>query len=123
MTPATHKGECMAYNPSGYKEAKVADVGKQIDDEVTEIVEGKLSDFVKNWETFDKSGNANPEQPTINVKVKCGASILIPLPPGTEFHPKSKMAKWVNTYSKPPSKGQKVRCIMDKSGFYRIMLV
>lgn len=112
----------MKYDPNGnWKEAKI-EVGKIVETEVLEIKEGPMDSFVKDWATFDKSGSANPKQDAIHVMTDTGASVLIGLPKTTDFHPKSKFGKWIKTYGRPPYVGQKVRAMVDSSGFYNVVL-
>lgn len=120
--PCEYKeGETMKYEAEGWKETKI-EVGKIIDTEVTSIDEGKISSFVKDWGTFDKTGSADPNQEAIQVKTDIGASVLIALPKTKEFHPKSKLGKWIKTYGKAPFVGQKVRAMTDTSGFFNVVL-
>jgi len=114
----------MAYNPSGWTEKEVENkAGDIVDGVVTDIDDGTLGKFVKNWETFDKSGKSKPSQPAILVKTDAkGASLMIALPEGKEFHPRSKMAQYVRTYKKPPFVGQKVKAMSDENGFYNLVL-
>jgi hypothetical protein len=111
----------MTYNSEGWKETKI-EVGKILETEVLEIKEDKISTFVKNWDTFDKTGSADPNAPAILVVTSVGANVLISLPKGKDYHPKSKLGKWIKTYGKAPYLGQKVRAMVDSSGFYNIVL-
>jgi hypothetical protein len=109
------------YNPDGWTEKEV-NAGAISETEVSEIKNGVLKDFVKDWSTFDKAGTANPEQTAILVKTGAGASMLISLPEGKTYHPNSKLGKWIKTYKKAPYKGQKVKVMTDENGFNNILL-
>jgi len=109
------------YSPDGWNEKDVQ-AGQISETEVTEIKSGVLKDFVKDWQTFDKTGNANPDQSSILVKTGAGASMLIALPEGKTYHPNSKLGKWIRTYKKAPHVKQKVKVMTDENGFNNIIL-
>lgn len=120
--PPKTKVKEMAYNPE--EKFVVEKIKKQtVDtDEVTEIKEGVLEDFVTNWATFDKDGSADKKQPAIQVKTQCGSSILISLPAGKSVHPNSKLGKWIKTYGKAPHVGQVVTSTTNDKGFFNVVL-
>lgn len=105
----------MGYNPKSFKEIKV---GVTETTTVSDIKEGKLSDFV---EDLTKWENADPEAASIKVTTKNNAEVIIALPTG-EVHPKSKMAKWKAQYGEYPTIGQTVTTIIDASGYKKVVL-
>ena len=112
--------EKMAYD--GKYSVKDVKVGTMNEVEVSEIKEGKLKELTGNWESFNKQGNADPDQPAIRVVTTSKAQVTIALPEGDECHPKSKLGRWIKTYGKAPFKGQKVRTMVNADGFEEIVL-
>ena len=114
----------MKYNAEGWVEKEIENkAGDIVEGTVSEIEDGTLGKFVKDFSKFDKSGKSNKEQPAILVKTSAkSASLMIALPEGKDYHPKSKMAQYIRTYKKAPFIGQKIKAMSDENGFYNLIL-
>lgn len=111
------------YEPKGYEVERVK-TGTQVEDEVVEIKEGTLKDFVKgSWEKFDKFGKSNPSDPAILVKTALGVQMLINVPKnGIKVSGNSHLGRWILTYDKEPFLHQTIKCVMNSNGFYEVYL-
>jgi len=99
-----------------------------LDGEITEIKDGKVTDFVENTEEWkgDKNG------PAINVKVeyefKNTKGEILQLftykseEGQTMYTKKSNMGKFVEKYKSAPTVGQKIKLLSNNEGFLKIKL-
>lgn len=112
------------YKPENVEVKKVEkrEEGIEVEDEVTEIKDGTLGSFIKDWETYNKNGNSKKDDPVIYVCCSTGARKIVKLTPDGKYHPKSTMGSWMKTYKKAPFVGQKVKSVTNENGFFEIVL-
>lgn len=114
----------MTMDWSEYNEVKA---GEKTDTKVSEVKQGKQSDF-RTEKYFDNIEGSREEIEKIKessaLLVRCdnGAEMVINLPASKIISPKSKLGQWKRTYNNFPVVGQKVTTKTDENGFQRIIL-
>lgn len=107
-----------------YEEVKA---GEKMETKVTEVNEGKQSDF-RSSAYFDKIEGSKDEiekikeSPALQVICDNGSEAIINLPNNNRISPKSKLAMWKRTYGDFPKVGQVVQTKSDENGFFRVVL-
>lgn len=114
----------MTMNWSDYQEVKA---GEKSDTKVSEVKEGKQSDFrsdayFDNIEGSKEEIDKIKESSAILVKCENGAEMVINLPASKVISPKSKLGMWKRTYNDFPIIGQEVTTKVDENGFQRVVL-
>lgn len=110
-----------------YSEYEEVKAGEKADSKVTEVNEGKQSDF-RTDAYFDKIEGSKEEIEKIKeasaLHVICdnSAEMVINLPASKRVSPRSKLALYKKTYGDFPKVGQKVQTKTDDNGFFRIVL-
>lgn len=117
-------GDIMENIFEGYKDQKVGEISETT---ITEIAEGKQGDFRQDsyWENADSSKSEIAEaknQRAVELKTANGARFVINMPKTKEMHPKSLLSRFFRTYGVAPSVGLKVKTMLDKNGFNKILL-
>ena len=112
----------MTYKPTAFKEKVLPKVGTQIKGIVTNVEEGKLSDFVE-ADSLAKWQKANPEDDCIQISCTTEDGLIrkrvIQLPTELEVHPKSNLANWKNKYGGYPALDQEIYLIADAEGWFQ----
>ena len=117
-----------------YQEVKA---GEKADTKVTEVNEGKQSDFrtdkyfemwfsiyitQKNIEGSAEEIEKIKKSAAIQIRTENSAELVVNLPNNNKISPKSKLAMYKKTYGDFPKVGQKVSTKTDDNGFFRIVL-
>lgn len=107
-----------------YNEMKVGDMSETT---IKLIREGTQDEFrgMKYWEASELSKSEIQEakkQKAIEIICANDAKMVIALPDGLNLHPKTSLARYKATYGHYPQEGDKVKTMMDKNGFNRIVL-
>lgn len=117
------------YNPGALSEAETAEKdtsskGRMVETEVTQILEGRVRDFVRDFEKYKRGskGKASMDDPAIRVITSFKAALMITLPKDNIVTQKSFLGRWKRTYGDYPKVGQKVKAICNNRGYYDIYL-
>lgn len=124
MTDKKEQTELDEYDLSKYKPTPT-DV--ETDDVITEIHKGKAKDFYTEqyWDATSLTKSQIAEQKeikAIEIITENGAKLVIILPETEMVHPKSILGKWLKQYQKAPTEGMHIKTLVDKNGFYKVVL-
>jgi len=73
-------------------------------------------------EDFGNRMNHAKEQDVIELTTENGATLVISLPHGTQYHPKSKLAGFVKLYRSLPKIGIEVETENDQNGYRKVVI-
>ncbi len=102
---------------------------------ISKIEKDKAEKFFgqKYWENIKKNPDETDEdfenrlanaKDSLCVKLTCenGATAIIQLPKGTQFHPKSKMSMFKKIYGGMPKVNMTVNTQTDANGYYKVII-
>jgi len=118
----------MAYDPKNAKEKKGIPEDTVLTGIITNITDGKVSDFVKNTEKWEGDTNNPAIEITILVQYEGQEKefkqvLTYQLENDTVIYPtKSNMGKYKKIYGKLPEEKDEIKCITDGNGFLKIKI-